>query len=215
MNTDNITVNTQSSIRIAGSKILYFDPQSLKEEAHDADMVFITHEHWDHFDPNEVRKIVKAGTVIFAPATMEDKVREALPSVEEFVFIDADREAGSLIEVCEGITLQPIRSYNVGKKFHAKESGWLGYVVTMDGTSYFVAGDTDANEDNLKVRCDIALVPAGGTYTFTADEAASYVNRIKPEVAIPTHYGSVVGGHEAGDRFREMVNKDIKVVLKL
>lgn len=89
------------------------------------------------------------------------------------------------------IEIETVPAYNKLKLFHMKSKGWLGYIVTMDGVRYYVAGDTDEHEDNRNVKCDVALIPIGGTYTMDKKHAADYIAKIGPKVAIPTHYGSV------------------------
>ena len=86
----------------------------------------------------------------------------------------------------------------------------FGYVIMLNGLRYYVAGDTDATEENSHVVCDVALVPIGGTYTMNASEAAELVNYIKPKVAIPIHYGSIVGTPEDAEIFVQRLNNGIK-----
>lgn len=113
------------------------------------------------------------------------------------------------------IPVETVPDYNQLKPFHPKKNGWLGYVITVGGQRIYVAGDTDATKDAKAVRCDIALIPVGGTYTTDAREAASLVNQIRPKTAIPIHYGTVVGGPEDGTVFAKHVDSGIQVVLKL
>lgn len=209
MKTDNITVNTQSSICIDGSKVLYFDPFQIREENHRADIVLVTHSHYDHFDPESISKIAKDGTVYVVPASMEKELRGA---VREGELITVN--PGDVVET-GGIRIQAVPAYNRLKPFHPKRNQWVGYVVTMDGIRYYVAGDTDAVPELEKVSCDVALVPIGGTYTMTAKEAAKLINAIGPKTAIPIHYGSIVGKKEDAEIFREHVTKDIAVEFKL
>ena len=209
MKTDNITVNTQSSICIDGSKVLYFDPFQIREENHRADIVLVTHSHYDHFDPESISKIAKDGTVYVVPASMEKELRGA---VREGELITVN--PGDVVET-GGIRIQAVPAYNRLKPFHPKRNQWVGYVVTMDGIRYYVAGDTDAVPELDKIPCDVALVPIGGTYTMTAKEAAKLINAIGPKTAIPIHYGSIVGKKEDAEIFREHVTKDIAVEFKL
>lgn len=209
MKTNNITVNTQSSICIDGSKVLYFDPFQIREENHRADIVLVTHSHYDHFDPESISKIAKDGTVYVVPASMEKELRGA---VREGELITVN--PGDVVET-GGIRIQAVPAYNRLKPFHPKRNQWVGYVVTMDGIRYYVAGDTDAVPELEKVSCDVALVPIGGTYTMTAKEAAKLINAIGPKTAIPIHYGSIVGKKEDAEIFREHVTKDIAVEFKL
>lgn len=90
-----------------------------------------------------------------------------------------------------------------------------GYVLAMDGVSYYIVGDTDANKELQEIRCDIALLPVGGTYTMTAKDAAGLVNAMRPAAAIPTHYGNIVGKKEDGETFRSLVDHEIETVIKL
>lgn len=214
MNLNNITVNTQSSIRIAGSKILYFDPYEIRTAARDADIIFITHDHYDHFDPASIEKIKKETTLLVAPESMQKKaLSESGIAEKQCLFLNPGekKEAG-------GLPVETIPAYNKLKPFHTKGKRWQGYVVTMDDIRYFVSGDTDVNEDIRKVQCDVALLPIGGTYTMDWKQAAEYAAQLKPKAVIPTHYGSIVGEKTDGRDFqRELVRMDgdIQVELKL
>ena len=199
---DNITINAHSSIRIdLEGTVLYFDPFRIEDEAHDADIIFLTHPHYDHYSPEDIEKIRKPETIFVTPYDIYIDQRVSLVP-------------GSTTLV-KGIKAETVPAYNIGKAFHPKDNGWLGYVVEYKGTRMYVAGDTDATPEAGAVRCDVALVPVGGTYTMTAEEAASLVNAIRPRCAIPTHYGSIVGTPEDGEKFKKLVDKDIEVVLKI
>ena len=214
MTLNNITVNTQSSIRIGGSKVLYFDPYLIPAAAHDADLIFITHEHYDHFEPESIAKLKKDDTLLVAPESMKKKVlSESGIAAENCLFYQPGEsfEAG-------GVAAETIPAYNKLKPFHPKGKKWQGYVVTMDDTRYYVSGDTDVNEDIEKVQCDVAFIPIGGFYTMDGKEAARYIGKLKPKAVIPTHYGSIVGKKTDGRDFqRELAKIDsgIQVELKL
>lgn len=214
MNTNNISINKQSSIRIEESKILYFDAFQIEEEKHDADYIFITHEHFDHFDPDSVRNVMKEGSVIIAPESMKKKlIKELATNESDCIFC----QPGTIHEL-EQIRIEAVPAYNKLKPFHTKGSKWLGYIVKMDEVSYYVAGDTDVNEDIKKVKCDVALIPIGGHYTMDKKQAADLICVIKPKVAIPTHYGDIVGSPNDGSVFKKLIeaaDKDIQVELKL
>ena len=209
MNTANISVNTQSSIRIAGTRILYFDPFQISGKPHDADIILITHAHHDHFDPGSIEKIANGNTVFVAPASMEQEIQRAAGDARVIPMTPGDEKDIS------GISIEAVPAYNRLKPFHPKRNGWNGYIVTMDGVRYYVAGDTDALKELQSVACDVALVPIGGTFTMTAKEAAKLINEIHPLAAIPTHYGSIVGKPEDADVFRKLVDPGITVETRL
>ena len=210
--TDCITVNTQSSIRIdAGKLVIYVDPLDIQGEPHDANVIFITHEHSDHFSPDDIRKLFKKeDTFVIAPVGMEEKVEAA--GVEKIFSLFM--RPGNTTQIF-GFDVETVPSYNTGKDFHKKEYGWLGYIITVNGVRYYITGDMDASKEAEQVKCDVCLIPVGGTYTFTAKEAADFVNKIKPKVAIPTHYGSIVGEKTDGETFAKAVAQGIEVVFKL
>ena len=214
MDLSNITVNKQSSIRIAGSKILYFDAFQIEEEKHDADYIFITHEHYDHFDPVSIVKVMKEDSVIIAPESMKKKLLKELTVDEANCIFCAPRTIHELNQ----IWVETVPAYNNLKPFHTKGSKWVGYIVKMDGVTYYIAGDTDANEDVKKVKCDVALIPIGGHYTMDKKHAADLICEMKPKAVIPTHYGEIVGSPTDGSDFKDCIDiadKEIQVELKL
>ena len=208
MVTDHVTVNAHSSIRIAGEKTLYFDPFHLKDEPHDADVVFITHDHYDHLSAEDIARVKKNGTAFVLPVTCRAAAEKN--GLTNCVYL----APGETAEVC-GVPVEAVAAYNAIKPFHPKKNGWLGYVVTVEGKRFYVAGDTDENKDNLAVKCDVAMVPVGGTYTFDAKHAAKFVNKLRPAVAIPTHYGDIVGSLADADAFAANIDEGIEVVKKI
>ena len=113
------------------------------------------------------------------------------------------------------IKFKTVPAYNINKPFHPKKNNWVGYVIEFEGKSYYVAGDTDALEENLNISVDVAFIPIGGTYTMDSVEAASFVNKIKPKRVVPIHYGMVVGDEKDLNKFVENVDSDIKVEILL
>lgn len=214
MELKHITVNTQSSIRIAGSTILYFDPFKIETVSHDADIIFITHEHYDHFEPESVAKVKKESTFLVAPESMKKKVlSESGVKSDKCVFY----QPGETHELGD-IVIETVPAYNKLKPFHPKGKKWQGYIVEMDNVRYYVSGDTDVNEDIMSVKCDVALVPIGGHYTMDKKQAADYIASLKPKAVIPTHYGSIVGKQTDGEDFKSSLvamAKDIQVELRL
>lgn len=211
---ENITINWQSSVRIeTKDATVYFDPWQIKGQAHDADIVCISHSHFDHFSPEDIEKVSNENTVLVAPASMRGEVLGQTGISEENTEFAGPGEMISIGEV----TIETVPAYNVGKDFHKKEYGWLGYVMEADGLRYYFAGDTDANADTRQVKCDVALVPIGGHYTMNSDEAAGLVNEIAPKYAVPMHFGCVIGAGEKSDdrKFASKINKNTEVVFKL
>ena len=214
---ENVRVYTQSAIRIEGARgtVAYLDPFSLAdaEAAHDADYVLITHAHYDHLSPEDYARVAGERTVVVAPSSMADEVAGLGAAATHLI------RAGEKIEL-PGLTVEAVPAYNVEPErlaMHPLANGWLGYVITLDGepTRYYVSGDTDQNADNEVVRCDVALVPIGGTYTCDPRQAATFVNALSPAVVVPTHYGSIVGTYDDFDAFAAAVDPAIAVVRKL
>ena len=121
--------------------------------------------------------------------------------------ITVDSEEYNMVE---GIKFETVPAYNTNKKFHLKTNGWVGYIIEIKGVRYYIAGDTDITEENRKVKCDVAFVPVGGTYTMDFKEAAYFINEIKPKIAIPIHYGSIVGTNQNATDFVKLVHPEIK-----
>lgn len=209
---DNISVNDNNSIRIEDETagVIYIDPYGIKGETHDASFVLVTHEHYDHYSPEDILKVAGDDTVLIVPEKMEGKTKGIAGKMKSVSTV----KPGAFYEI-EGLGFDTVPSYNIMKPFHTKGAGWVGYILHLSGKLIYIAGDTDATNEAKAVKCDIALVPIGGTYTMDAKQAAELINLIKPEYAIPVHYGSVAGSPAAGDRFAELVNAPVSVVKKL
>jgi len=205
---EEIEVLTHSSIRISGERRVYVDPFQMAAAPHDGDIVLITHDHYDHYSPEDLAKVLKEDTILVVPASMAAKVKD-VPG-ERLVALAAGET-----KTVDGVSIEAVPAYNVGKAFHPRANGWLGYILTMNGLRYYIAGDTDWNDDNNTVACDVALVPIGGTYTMDAREAADFVNHLKPRAAVPTHYGNIVGERTDGQVFEKAVSPGIDVCLKI
>ena len=166
--TDIIEVFTQSSIRIKGrTENIYVDPFKLNIKPHDADYILITHDHYDHFSPEDIEKAAGAGTVLILPERMKDKAAELSGIVDKVITVKPGQsyEVGTLM-------FRTVPAYNKIKPFHPKSAGWVGYVLNVDDETIYIAGDTDDTKEAEGVKCDIALVPIGGTYTMDARKAA-------------------------------------------
>jgi L-ascorbate metabolism protein UlaG (beta-lactamase superfamily) len=206
MDISNIEVFTQSSIRIrCGAGTVYADPFHMKISPHDADIVLITHDHYDHFSPEDLAKVINPATILVVPEKVADKAAAFSAQVKAIETV----LPGQQYQIA-GLSLETVPSYNRIKPFHPKKNGWVGYLLDLDGQRVFIAGDTDKTKENSTVQCDIALVPVGGKFTMDAKEAAELINTIRPAAAIPTHYGTIVGKKSDGERFASMVDPAIE-----
>nr|HID59062.1 MBL fold metallo-hydrolase [Desulfobacterales bacterium] len=183
-----------------GKKIV-IDPYQVKE-CELADIILVTHEHFDHCSPGDVEKIKTPSTVIVTEADsarmLSGNVKVVRPGDRLTVF---------------NIPIEVVPAYNVNKQFHPKNKGWLGFIVTIHGTRIYHAGDTDLIPEMGDINADIALLPVSGTYVMTAEEAVEAVKVIKPKIAIPMHYGAIVGTAKDAKRFKDGVQDLSKVVI--
>lgn len=177
--------------------VIYFDPWEIKQDQPKADLILITHGHHDHCSPDDVAKLLKSGTVVVATTSCLEKL-----GLDE-TGIHAVKAGDKL--VAKGVEIQVVPSYNVGKQFHTEEYGGVGYVIRVNDTRIYHAGDTDLIPEMKEIKTDIALLPIGGTYTMNIEEAAAAVSRIKPRIAVPMHYGRIVGEIDDAHRFAQLV----------
>ncbi len=209
--TDNIEVFGQNYSRITSDgKRIYIDPFRSEISPNDADFVFITHDHHDHFSPEDIRRVSKADTVMVVPENMLRKAEEVKSPVGQIYTV---KPGGRF--VVRGLNFETVPAYNIMKPFHPKSAGWVGYVIECGGERIYIAGDTDATPEAGAVRCEVALLPVGGTYTMNPKQAAGLANAIRPKAVIPVHYGSIVGNERDGRDFAAMVDRDIEVVFKI
>jgi L-ascorbate metabolism protein UlaG (beta-lactamase superfamily) len=181
--TDKIDWLGHASFRINGSKsTIYIDPWKLKKNSPPADVICITHSHFDHLSEEDVALIRKPSTVIIAPPDCKGSFGAAFSPIAP----------GGSVTVGD-ITVEAVPAYNVGKDFHPKTNNWVGYVITVDGVRVYHSGDTDLIPEMSSVKTDVALLPTGGTYTMTVKQAAEAVLKIGPKVAVPMHCGDIVG----------------------
>ena len=202
-----LSVNAHSSVRIAAAgKVVYVDPFALKTAPHDADLIFFTHDHFDHCSPEDVAQVSRPDTVFVLPETSREKAASVTAGRRVITVRPGDR--GEAL----GFPFEAVAAYNPGKPFHPRANGWVGYVLKLDGLRLYVAGDTDATPEAAAVCCDVAMLPIGGKYTMDAREAAELANRIRPAVVVPIHYGSVAGSPGDFERFAAAVDRDVRVL---
>ncbi len=202
---ENIEVLYHSSIRINKDKIIYIDPFKIDKNYNDADIVFITHDHYDHYSEEDIDKVINKNTTIIIPEELLTKLLRK--GINKNAIITVEPNVKYMVQ---GIKFETIPAYNTNKSFHPKENDWVGYIITLNDIRYYIAGDTDITEENRKVKCDVAFVPVGGTYTMDFKEAAQLINEIQPEIAVPIHYGSVIGTEQDASDFIKLLHPNIK-----
>jgi len=194
-----------SGFLIKNSKVIYIDPYNIKDDSEKADIIFITHSHHDHCSLPDLQKIVKEGTRIVVTVDCQSKIaRFETPVKIELV------EPGHEVSF-NGLKFIGVSAYNIDKDFHPKEEGWVGYVIKMDDVVIYHAGDTDLIPEMQKLtgfkqpgKEFVALLPVGGRFTMSAEEAAGAAELIKPTLAIPMHYGSIIGDESDAKEFVEL-----------
>ena len=195
-----IEVIHHASIKLIGDKTIYVDPYKIEEEFHDADYVFITHDHYDHYDESSIRKIKNDNTKIIVPKCLQDK--------ENSLVVEPDHDY-----LIDDISFHTVSSYNTSASYHLKEMNYVGYNLLIDGIYYYIMGDTNRTPEADCVKCDVCFVPIGGTFTMDVQEAIRYVNDLNPKEVIPIHYGMIVGDVSLGEEFKKNVKESIKVEL--
>ena len=196
MNLENIVFIGHATFKIEGSKVVYTDPFKIKNQDK-ADIILITHSHFDHCSPDDITKLLGDNTTAVCSKDCVEKLEKIVPHV---IGLEPYDEAN-----VQGVHIKAVPAYNINKEFHPRTNKWNGYIFTLDGTSYYLPGDTDLIPEMKDIRADIAFFPVGGTYTMNAEEAAEAAKIIDPKVAIPMHYGSIVGSNDDAEKFLKLV----------
>jgi len=190
-----------AGFKITGKRVIYIDPWQLKAPEV-GDMILITHGHHDHCSPDDVKWLRKGSTVIVAPADCADRFEGDIRTVKP----------GDTLTV-KGVTIEVVPAYNIDKAFHPQREGGVGYVVTTpEGMRVYHTGDTDLIPEMEQIEADVALLPVGGKYTMDAAEAAKAANLIKPKLAIPMHWGTIVGSREDAEKFKELCEVPVRIL---
>ena len=198
---ENLNWHGHDSFKITGEKIIYIDPYQLEGEYEKADIILITHSHFDHCSPTDVNKIQKSNTVIVATPDCKSNLSGKIKTVKP----------GDKITV-KGINIETVPAYNINKRYHPKSNNWVGYIVTVNTKRIYHAGDTDKIPVMGDIKADIVLLPIGGTYTMNSEEAADVANLIKPQLAVPMHFGSVVGSKSDAERFKNLCKVPVEIL---
>jgi len=184
-----------------GDTVIYIDPWKLKESSHDATLVLVSHSHHDHYSAEDIAKASGPETKLIASADViaqQGKGQTITP--------------GLRIEL-DGVSVAGVRAYNPNKQFHPREKNWLGFAVEVGSKQIYYAGDTDVtNEMRSLKNIDVALLPVGGTYTMNAEEAAEAAKYIKPRLAIPYHWGDIVGSRNDAEQFAQKAECKVTVM---
>ncbi len=185
----------------AGGKVIYIDPFQIRS-SEKADLILITHPHHDHFSPEDISQISTPDTLVVSIAGV----------LKDMNCLTQEVKAGDKL-LAAGFKVEVIPAYNIDKKFHPKEAGMVGYILTAGGVRIYHAGDTDLIPEMKKLKVDVALLPVSGTYVMTSEEAAQAANLIKPKVAVPMHYGSIAGSEADAKRFADKLKGKVDVVI--
>jgi L-ascorbate metabolism protein UlaG (beta-lactamase superfamily) len=192
-----------ATIKINGTKTVYVDPYELSDEAEKADIILITHNHYDHLSVEDIGMITYEETVVVIPGSL-------LVSLENVV---KKAYVGEPISV-KGIEIKAVPAYNIVKSFHPRSQGYVGYVFTLDNVTYYHAGDTDHIPEMRAIDADVAFLPVGGTYTMDAAQAAAAAKDINPALAIPIHWGSIVGSETDAEKFKNLCECEVRILEK-
>jgi len=205
---ENIHWLGHDSFRLDGSSTVYIDPWKLAADAPPADLILITHDHYDHFSPDDIARLSTPRTTLIGPASVTAQV-DGVAAVT--------LSAGETATV-GGVTVTGVPAYNIdkfrqpGEVFHPRAAGGLGYIVELDGRRIYHAGDTDAIPEMRDVRCDVALLPVSGTYVMTAAEAAEACRMISAAAVVPMHFGDIVGTAADAARFEGLCGIPVTVL---
>lgn len=195
----------------AGRTTVYIDPYRVADAAPRADLILITHGHYDHFSPRDIQALSDGRTWMIAPAAVAERVGGRVVSIAPGEVIEPEH--------AQGLSVRAVAAYNTskrdadGKVFHAREAGWVGYDLNIRGERLYHAGDTDVIPEMDEVAgVDVALLPVSGTYVMTAEEAAEAARRIQPRLAVPMHWGEHIGTEEDARRFAELTSVPVAIM---
>jgi L-ascorbate metabolism protein UlaG (beta-lactamase superfamily) len=201
-----------SSFRIrVGRSVLYIDPYRVPEGSPPADLILVTHGHYDHFSPQDVERLSTRSTWLVGPPAVAERVSGQVHSIAP----------GELLEdeLVRGVYVGAVAAYNTSKRdaegraFHPREAGWVGYELNLRGERLYHSGDTDVIPEMDSVTgVDVALLPVSGVYVMTAEEAAEAARRIQPRVAVPMNWGAHIGTERDARTFANKAPVDVRIL---
>jgi len=189
-------------------KTIYIDPYKLTKDD-SADIVLITHSHYDHWSMADLKRVVTTNTTLIAPKECLDEAKD-LPAKSKIAVLPGFKQT------VNGVTIETVPAYNVVKtKFHGKEKNFVGYILNLDGVRLYHTGDTERIPEMKNISADIILLPLGQTYTMNSvEEAAEAAKDVKASIAIPIHFGMYEGTIADVEKFATLLKGTIQVVGK-
>lgn len=191
-----------ASFKLEGTKRVYIDPWKIRR-AEPADIILVSHDHYDHFSKEDIDKLRGPETVIVTVPGVASQLSGQVKTLS----------AGQSLEI-DGVSIHGVPAYNLEKRFHPREKGWLGFVIAMGGETIYYAGDTDHIPEMADIRADTALLPVSGTYVMDPEEAARAANELQAGLFIPYHYGEIVGSAADAQRFKELATAHKVAILE-
>ncbi len=194
-----------AGFKVKNNIIIYIDPFRINTEEK-ADLILITHSHYDHCSLEDIKKILKPDTIIIGPPDVQSKIAKISYDIQ-FQIIQPFQKIS-----VKDVIIETLPAYNINKQFHPKTNNWVGYLIEINGVRIYHAGDSDVTPELRQLKnIDVLMLPVGGTYTMNAREAAELANAIKPKIAVPMHYGSIVGTEKDAEVFRELCQCRVEI----
>lgn len=207
---ENVKVFCHNSIKISGSRTVYIDPFKMDRSYHDANYIFSTHTHYDHFSEGDIEKVIMDNSFIVTPDSSRELAYNLTGDKDRVILVEPEQSYEF-----SGISFTTTYAFNKEKMYHPKKEKWVGYIIEMDRIKYYIAGDTDNIKELRNIECDVAFIPIGGKYTMDYKEAAEFANTIKAKIVVPTHYGAIIGEKEDAQKFAELVkDKEVRIMIK-
>ena len=199
---DNIRVFKQNSIKINN---IYIDPYGIDSSYNDAKYIFITHDHYDHYSDDDIKKVITDDTIFILPLSMKEKYNYD----NDVIYVEPNNSYN-----LDNICFKTVSMYNINKEYHKKEHNWCGYVINIDNSWYYTVGDSDYITEMNGIDCDVIFIPIGGTYTMDVYEAIECLSNINYKYVIPVHYGSIVGDVNLGNIIKDKIGDNCIIKIK-